>query len=503
MRRLSLLLAMTLIVGGCSDGDESKAQSSLCDRVKAEGPLPNRVLLRCAGPSLAHIETEMSFGTGIVVADGFVVTNAHVVDPFAEVDVTIAGKTTKDVPVKGIDAFADIALVGPVDTESPPLTMAVEPQVSKGDPVFLIGFPGELASDSEVTISEGVLSRTRNVDEFDLTYLQTDADIGTGQSGGALIDSRGRVLGVSGLAFAEEFALALSAEDTVKSINAIKAGNGDDYVSLPSKGDRTSGTFRLASYEDLNAPSYDSLFIPPSDEDRTLQLQLSSDEKLGVEGGLLNGDGLFINPAGLEDYTGVEDLPNPDNDPEPPDPDDFGYEEIVEPTAPGLYELFIPKDEYVIIGLTNLKDEPVEISYTTSFEVAAYDDTDGTVAIDVGASHKGVFDAFEAKDLYSLELEKGDEVTIRATTVAGDPAIVVTAPGQTEEDGEESDDETGLYGYDPEVVYEAEVDGVHTIHLYSYDGTTVGYVLEVERGDTSDDDEEDEEDEEQEEDDDG
>ena len=85
--------------------------------------------------------------------------------------------------------------------------------------VFLVGFPGGIESgDPEIALAGGLLSRLREDDTFGLTYLQTDAAIAGGQSGGALVDEDGTVLGISGLGFAEEFALALSSDDVAASV---------------------------------------------------------------------------------------------------------------------------------------------------------------------------------------------------------------------------------------------------------------------------------------------
>ena len=141
------------------------------------------------------------------------------------------------------------------------------PTVEKGDDVYLVGYPGENQADTEVTISRGLVSKLRHDDVFDLHYVQTDASIGYGQSGGALADERGHVIGMSGLGVADEFALALDGDDVQKSIDRIIDGDGDDYWTFPStdpKSSSTSGTLELSGIDDFESLLLDTRTRRPS-----------------------------------------------------------------------------------------------------------------------------------------------------------------------------------------------------------------------------------------------
>ena len=78
----------------------------------------SRELRRCLADSLAFVETPIATGSGVLIADGYIVPNAHVVDPYDRADVTFDGGETSDqVAVVGVDAFADIAVLGPITTD--------------------------------------------------------------------------------------------------------------------------------------------------------------------------------------------------------------------------------------------------------------------------------------------------------------------------------------------------------------------------------------------------
>lgn len=131
-------------------------------------------------------------GSGFLIEDGCIVTNAHVVDQAVAVDITGA-HTTTSAEVVGLDPERDLAVLEPhtrVDghrfafSDTPP---------SVGDEVAALGFPlGEAASMSRGTVS----AVQRHIDVVATPVLQTDTSINPGNSGGPLIDRRGEVVGV-------------------------------------------------------------------------------------------------------------------------------------------------------------------------------------------------------------------------------------------------------------------------------------------------------------------
>ena len=236
-------------VGGgdayCSDVDPSR---------------PAGRILECLGPSTGYVETAIGSGTALMLDDGYLLTNAHVVDPFDEVTVTLGDETHEVVQVVGVDLFADIAVLGPIETDVDPVRLIDPVDLRKGDRLFLVGYPGEAnTEDLEPTIADGILSRTRTSKDFDLHYLQTDASIGGGQSGGALVDVDGAVVGISSLRFAENFALALSGADAQAAVAAILAGNGLPVRGVAGAERVQDVTLRLDGDEDteyINLPVF-------------------------------------------------------------------------------------------------------------------------------------------------------------------------------------------------------------------------------------------------------
>jgi serine protease DegQ len=210
--------------------------------------LTGRQILASVGPSLAFVETPFATGSGLVVADRFVLTNLHVVEPFGSATITVGGSEQFEaVPVAGVDVALDLALLGPIEVEAPSLAPEAPTGLAAGDELYLVGYPGESAVTPEPTISRGILSRIRTLPGWEQTYLQTDAAIAGGQSGGALVDGEGRLVGLSGLSFGDgNFALALSGADLAGAVDGLTAGGGDRYRALPASPTDVAGTLALA-----------------------------------------------------------------------------------------------------------------------------------------------------------------------------------------------------------------------------------------------------------------
>ncbi|WP_417806707.1 S1C family serine protease [Thioclava sp.] len=136
-------------------------------------------------------------GTGFIIEkDGYIVTNAHVVDGADTVKVTFSDGSTADAKVIGEDKATDIALIK-VDTKKDLTTVGFgdSAQAQVGEPVVAIGNPFGLGT----SVSTGIVSalgRDLQSGPFD-NYIQTDAAINKGNSGGPLFDDNGEVIGMN------------------------------------------------------------------------------------------------------------------------------------------------------------------------------------------------------------------------------------------------------------------------------------------------------------------
>ncbi len=142
----------------------------------------------------------MSVSTGsgfIITADGFVVTNQHVVDGGGSITVITTDGTEYSAVLVGEDSTNDVALLKVQAQNLRPVTLGSSADLVVGDQVAAIGNPlGELTS----TLTVGYISakeRDVTTDGFAINMLQTDAAINSGNSGGPLFNMRGEVIGIT------------------------------------------------------------------------------------------------------------------------------------------------------------------------------------------------------------------------------------------------------------------------------------------------------------------
>ena len=140
---------------------------------------------------------QVGLGSGIIVsADGYILTNNHVVDDADKVRVTLGDGREMTAKVVGTDKKTDIAVIKVDATDLPTVTFANSDDVLVGDRVLAIGNPFGIGQ----TVTSGIVSATGRSGEIGLDYedfIQTDAAINPGNSGGALVDMQGRLIGLN------------------------------------------------------------------------------------------------------------------------------------------------------------------------------------------------------------------------------------------------------------------------------------------------------------------
>ena len=147
-------------------------------------------------------------GSGIIFSqDGYIITNAHVVDGADNLKVITSDGTTYEAVLIGSDAITDIAVIK-IDAENlPAAEFGKAEDLSVADTVIAIGNPGGMTFNSSVTIGYvSALNREISVGDggYTMECIQTDAAINPGNSGGALVNEYGLVVGVNSAKFVSE-----------------------------------------------------------------------------------------------------------------------------------------------------------------------------------------------------------------------------------------------------------------------------------------------------------
>jgi serine protease Do len=157
-------------------------------------PIPNQPNPRGQRPAPDGEPQQRGVGSGFILsADGYVMTNAHVVEGADEVFVTLTDKREMKARIIGADRRSDVALVKIDATGLPTVRVGDVGKLRVGEWVIAIGSPFGL----ENTVTAGIVSaKARDTGEF-LPLIQTDVAINPGNSGGPLINMRGEVVGIN------------------------------------------------------------------------------------------------------------------------------------------------------------------------------------------------------------------------------------------------------------------------------------------------------------------
>lgn len=177
-------------------------------------------------------EVQRGVGSGFIIsADGYVMTNAHVVDGADEVYVTLTDKREFKAKVLGADARSDVALLKIEGDKLPLLTIGDSDKIRVGEWVIAIGSPFNL----ENTVTAGIISaKSRDTGDY-LPLIQSDVAVNPGNSGGPLLNMRGEVIGINsqiatlsggynGISFAVPIDEAMRVSDQLKKSGKVTRG---------------------------------------------------------------------------------------------------------------------------------------------------------------------------------------------------------------------------------------------------------------------------------------
>ncbi len=152
------------------------------------------------GQGQVQPQPQVGFGSGVIISsDGYIVTNNHVVDGSDELDVTLNDNRTFKAKLIGADPATDIALIKIDQKDLPVIPFGDSDKLKVGEWVLAVGNPFNLTS----TVTAGIVSakaRSIGVSSGSMkieSFIQTDAAVNPGNSGGALVNTRGELIGIN------------------------------------------------------------------------------------------------------------------------------------------------------------------------------------------------------------------------------------------------------------------------------------------------------------------
>jgi serine protease Do len=189
-------------------------------------PLPGRPDPRRGGPRNDDEPQQRGVGSGFILsADGFIMTNAHVVEGAEEVIVTLTDKRELKARIVGADKRTDVAVVKIEATGLPFVKIGDVSRLKVGEWVMAIGSPFGLDN----TVTAGIVSaKQRDTGDF-LNFIQTDVAINPGNSGGPLLNLRGEVIGINSQIYSRSggfmgISFAIPIDDAMRVADQLRSG---------------------------------------------------------------------------------------------------------------------------------------------------------------------------------------------------------------------------------------------------------------------------------------
>nr|WP_235432938.1 Do family serine endopeptidase [Janthinobacterium sp. KBS0711] len=229
---------------GAGSQDEQEMQEFLRRFFGGAMPTPRQQAPR-GGRRAVPQEQEVQRGVGsgfIISADGYVLSNAHVVDGADEVYVTLTDKREFKAKVIGADGSTDVALLKIEGSNLPRLTIGDSNKIRVGEWVIAIGSPFNLDN----TVTAGIISaKSRDTGDY-LPLIQSDVAVNPGNSGGPLINMRGEVIGINsqiatlsgaynGISFAVPIDEAMRVGEQLKKTGKVARGRIGVQIGALSK----------------------------------------------------------------------------------------------------------------------------------------------------------------------------------------------------------------------------------------------------------------------------
>ena len=174
---------------------------------------------------------ESSLGSGVIVSpEGYILTNNHVVEGADEIEVVLADGRRGAAKVVGLDPETDLAVIKIKLDKLPVMVLGQVEQVRVGDVVLAIGNPFGVGQTVTMGIVSALGRNNLHINHFE-NFIQTDAAINFGNSGGALIDTHGHMIGINSAIYSQSggsvgigFAIPVSTVKTVME-SIIKSGH--------------------------------------------------------------------------------------------------------------------------------------------------------------------------------------------------------------------------------------------------------------------------------------
>ncbi|NOX61939.1 MAG: trypsin-like peptidase domain-containing protein [Chloroflexi bacterium] len=415
-------------------------------------PLTPSEIFERVSPSIGFVDASSGSGSGFLIQNRYLVTNAHVVWPADSARIVFPdGSEFPDTPVVKWDLIADLAVLGPLDVNAPSVEPSYDEEYAVGSNVYLIGYPGEVEEFPQPSISRGIISRLREWPREKLTYYQTDAAIAGGLSGGVLVSDEGKVIGIAGYQFdTYKFGLAVSMADVMPRLNDMIAGRVVDGLDRKPLAREFRGEHEALI--EIRSPLEAKTFAFWPQEQMRVKFELEGDEDL-----------LFF----IRDARG-------------------GFPNVAETLSDIATRKanFLANDAPYFTVVFNRFGQEAEGTLRSTVPLLAVEDSDDALQpLSPDSALRGASDFPGDQDVFPIDLREGQTIYILVESIMIDPMIRIEQSSfpKGETLAKDQNSGGGLLGLDAELSFRAPGDDRYLIVVHDAGLENVGgYHLIVE-----------------------
>lgn len=399
--------------------------------VEALLPLTVGALREDVGQSVGFVLSQQGTGSGVVIDENLVLTNAHVTWPDGTVSLVFRNGATFQGRVIAFDPFVDLAVVdiSRLTRKPPPIKIGSTSALEVGDELHVIGYPAPDEFTPEPTIDSGEVLGFTDWEFTGVGWFTIDAPAIGGQSGGAVVDEFGRLVGISTFGSPRSLT-SISIDDALAEVDRLLENEdprGLEPRELPHAGARRSNEMSL------EGPWDQQLLLGWFTEDANVRIDWEG------------GDGDLV-VASIDGVTITD--------------------------GPGRVE-FLPLFAFpVVIAATS--DTAAGGSLESSLPLIAYGDPDHGKVLPRSGALSGVYEVGGDRDYFYLTLRRGESVSITVESAARtrlfvyDPGSAVVASDR---------DTSGFIGSDAGVEFVAAESGRYVVSVESSMATVSGYTI--------------------------
>ncbi len=394
-------------------------------------PLSVEAIEEDVARSVGFVLSQQGTGSGVIIGEDLLVTNAHVAWPDRTVSVVFTNGATVQGRVIALDPFVDLAVVdiSTLTRQPPPISIGSLSDVEIGDELYVVGYPAPDEFTPEPTIDSGDLLGVTDWEFSGVGWFSIEAPAIGGQSGGAVVDEYGRLVGISTFGSTEQLT-SISIDDVVAEVDRLLADEsvrGLDRRLIPHSGARRSNDVELDGVWDQEL----------------LFGWFLADAEVSID--WVGGSGELV--ASLIDGTPIA-----------------GGDGAVD---------FVPGFAFPVVVAAE-SEAATAGTLDSSLPLIRYEDPDHGKQLETSGEMPGVFEVGGDRDFFYLSLNAGDEVRIIVESAAR-TALNVYGP-----DGSrvaKDADLSGFIGNSAATRVTASEAGTYVVAVESTDATVAGYAI--------------------------